>query len=155
MKSKKFLLGLFLGFVVLTTLTGCGNKTVKSTNDFKSVAEKHSYRVADVTSQFASYGYISEATVAQSSDGWQVEFYVLSDNGTATSMFNTNKSLFEQEKGSAATETSLNNKNSSSYSLTSGGYYMHLCRVDNTLLYAKVSDSYKDDVKAFIKEFGY
>jgi hypothetical protein len=32
---------------------------------------------------------------------------------------------------------------------------MHLCRVDNTLLYARIPDAYKDDAKAIIKKLGY
>lgn len=154
MKKRKFLF-VVICFFMLFALTGCGSKTVKNTSDFKSIAENHNYTITDVTSQYASYGYIKEATVAQSSDGWQVEFYVLDDEGNATSMFNTNKSTFENYKGNSSSESSSSMGNYSSYTLTSSGYYMHLCRVDNTLLYVKVPDTYKDDVKNLVKELGY
>ena len=32
---------------------------------------------------------------------------------------------------------------------------MYICRVENTFIYANVSEEYKDDVNAFIKSFGY
>lgn len=90
-----------------------------------------------------------------SSDGWQVEFYVLDDSANATAMFNTNKNIFENYKGNSSSEKSSSIGNSASYSLTSSGYYMYLCRIDNTLLYVKVQDIYKDTVKDLVKELGY
>lgn len=141
--------------LMIFSLTGCGSKKAITTDDFKSIAESSSYSIADVTSQYAEFNFINEATVAQSSDGWQVEFYMLEDKENATNMFNTNKSDFESKKDGFVTESSVNMPNYSTYSLTSGGYYMYLCRVDNTLLYVKVLDTYKDDVKALIKKLGY
>ena len=55
----------------------------------------------------------------------------------------------------SSSESSSSMGNYSSYTLVSNGYYMHLCRVDNTLLYVKVSDTYKDSVKKLINELGY
>lgn len=152
---KRNIFFVVIGFLILLSLTGCGKKTAITTADFKSITESHSYTTVDVTSQYASYGNINEATVAQSPDGFQVEFYVLDDEGNATSMFNTNKSDFESYKGNYSSESSSSMSNYSSYTLTSSGYYMHLCRVDNTLLYVKVSDTYKDSVKDLINELGY
>ena len=154
MKNKSILFGVVC-FLMLFALTGCGSKTAITTSDFKSKTENLGYTNIDVTSQYSSYDYIQEATVAQSSDGYQVEFYVLDDKGNATSMFNTNKSTFESYKGNSSSESSSSMGNYSSYTLTSSGYYMHLCRVDNTLLYVRVKDTYKDSVKNLIKELGY
>ena len=154
MKIKTILLSIIC-FLMLFTLTGCAKKTVLTTNDFVSIAKKLEYTTEDVTDQYASNNYIKEATIAQSSDGYQVEFYVLSDEGNATSMFNTNKADFESFKGNMSSETSVNLSNYSTYTLSSSGYYMHLCRVDNTLLYIKVQDTYKDSVKTLIDELDY
>ena len=154
MKKKNVLLGVIC-FLMLFALTGCGKKTAITTSTFKSKTESLGYTTADVTSQYASYGYVQEATIAQSSDGYQVEFYVLNDAANATSMFNTNKATFESYKGNSSAESSSNMDNYSIYTLTSSGYYMHLCRVDNTLLYVRVNDSYKDSVQSLIKELGY
>jgi hypothetical protein len=70
-------------------------------------------------------------------------------------MFNTNKSTFESYKGNSSSESSANMSNYSTYTLTSSGYYMHLCRVDNTLIYVRVKDDFKKDVQAVIKKLGY
>lgn len=154
MKKRNILFGVVC-FLMLFALTGCGNKTAITTSEFKSKTERLGYTNVDVTSQYASYGYIKEATVAQSPNGFQVEFYVLDDDGNATSMFNTNKGTFETYKGNSSSESSSSMGNYSSYTLNSSGYYMHLCRVDNTLLYIKVTDTYKDSIKSLIKELGY
>ena len=141
--------------VALFSLTACGNKTAITTDKFKTEASNEGYLVADVTSQYSSYGYVNEATVARNNAGWQVEFYVLSGKEYATSMFNTNKATFETYKETGFTESTSSVGNYEKYSLTSGGYYMYLCRVDNTFLYLRVEENYKDDAKAFIKKLGY
>ena len=64
-------------------------------------------------------------------------------------------SILHNSKGNGATESSANIGNYSTYGLTSNGYYMYVSRVDNTLLYAKVSTTYKDAVKSIIKDLGY
>lgn len=141
--------------LILLGVTGCGNKKAISTSTFKSITEENNYITSDVTNQYISYEYVNEATVAQSSEGFQIEFYVLDSESNAINMFNTNKDIFESYKGNTSTETSSNIGNNTIYTLTSNGYYMHLCRVDNTLLYVRVLDSYKDSVKDIIKKIGY
>ena len=105
--------------------------------------------------QYSEYDFINEATVAASDDKWQVDFYVLDDSTQAKDMFNNNKSIFESYKGKNSLESSTALGNYENYSLTSSGYYMYICRVDNTLVYASVIDSYKDEVKEFIEKLGY
>jgi len=154
MKIRNIILGIFC-FLILLTLTGCGNKNAISTDDFKTITEGRDYIIADATMQYSSYGYINEATIAQSPEGWQIEFYVLSDESYAEGMFNTNKATFETYKGNSSISSSSNMENYSKYSLTSSGYYMYLCRIDNTLLYVKINDTYEDSVKDLINELGY
>lgn len=154
MKIKKITFAV-LCMLLMFTLTGCGSKTAITNDEFINKVESHSLTTTDVTSQYSSYDYVKSATVAQSSSDWQIEFYVLDDENYATSMFNTNQSTFESYKGSASSESSASMGNYATYTLTSNGYYMHLCRIDNTLLYVRVNDTYKDTVKDIIKDLGY
>lgn len=153
MKKRNIILGI-VSAMALFLLTGCGSKTVISTETFINKTKASGYTITDVSSQYAKYETIKEATVAQR-EGLQIEFYVLIDKENAQSMFNTNKTTFEGFKGSSSTELSSNMGNYSSYTLNSSGYYMHLCRVDNTLLYVRVDQKYKDTVKEIINELGY
>ena len=141
--------------MALFTLTGCENKDVISKDDFISEAKKNDLITVDVTSQYSSYEYIKSATIAKNSNEWQIEFYVLDDADNAKSMFNTNKNIFENSKDNNSAELSKNMGNYSIYELISDGYFMYISRVENTLLYVKVKTTYKDTVKAIIKELGY
>lgn len=154
MKRKNILL-IVVCIVMGFFLTGCGKKTVITTEQFKNIGNTHNFVISDVTVQYSSYNYINEATVIQNPDGWQMEFYVLSNEEYADSMFNTNKNTFENQKENSSLESSVSMGNYSTYSLTSGGYYMHLCRVDNTLLYVRVEEKFKDSVNKIIDELGY
>ena len=98
---------------------------------------------------------IVDAIVAQNEDGFQVEFYVLANENDAQSMYNTNRQTFENSKGNVSGELSTSLGNYASYSLTSGGYYMYISRVDNTLFYAKVESTHQEDVKEIIESLGY
>ncbi len=154
MKKRNILIGLICLLMVFV-LTGCKNKTAITTSDFKTKAEGLGYTTADVLDKFSTFEYVKEATVAQSADGFQVEFYVLDNESNATGMFNTNKTSFESSKSGVSSESSVNMANYSTYTLTSNGYYMHLCRVDNTLLYVKVKESKKDAAKKLIDDLDY
>ena len=153
-KIKK--IGIILTVVVLTfLLTGCGSKSVKTTKDFTALANSYNLSTQNVKeSQYASDDSIKEGYVAYNNN-WQVEFYVLDSVKTASSNFDTNVEIFKESKGSTSSYVELEGKNYNSYNLISNGQYMYICRVDNTFIYANVSEEYKDDVKSFIKEFGY
>ncbi len=153
--KKSRIFGLVVLSIMVLFLSGC-SKSVKTSNDFKSIADKNGLVTVDVTSQYATYGTFKEAYVAQSNDGWQIEFFVLNKEEHAISMFETNKKIFEgyKEDGSSS-YSEVNGSNYNKYSLNTGGYYMYICRVENTLVYLRVSDQYKDTVKGIIKSLGY
>ena len=137
-KVKRLLMGV-LCFVVLFTLTGCGNKTSITSEDFKSKMESKGYTVQDATSQMSEYDYINQVYIAISSDStYQIEFYELSDSDYASSFFNNNKKTFEDSK-----------------SLTTNGKFKVVSRIDNTVIYLNVDDDYKSSVKDVLKDLGY
>ena len=153
MKKRGILLGVVCLLLLFIT-TGCMNKKAITTSEFKSKMESAGFSIIDAKEQFSNYQYVKEATVAKNSD-YQIEFYVLSNTERANYMFNTNKDIFQNSKGSSSLETKSNMGNYETYSLTSNGYYMYVCRVDNTLIYLKVNQTYKDAVINIIKNLGY
>lgn len=154
MKKTKIALFAMLMITFMLALTGC-SKTAITADDFKAVSESHGLEIVDVTEQYAGYETFQSATVAMNSDGWQIEFMVLTDERAAIGSFNANKEYFEDFKGNMSSETSTAIGNSASYTLTSAGYYMHVCRIDNTMVYVNVPADYKDAVKAVLDELGY
>lgn len=148
-------LSLIVVFVLFAlTLTGCLNKSVKTTDDFIKLAEKKDMKITNAIDQFGYVDFIEEANVA-TADGWQVEFYVLSDVAEAEGMYETNVAKFEAKKANSSTETSSEMGNYDSYGLTTAGFYMYVARVENTIIYLDVEEEYKEEAKAFIEEFGY
>lgn len=153
MKKKKVFLGITLVTIIFLT-TGCFKKKVITTEEFKNKAENSGYITINVKNQYMNDLRIKEATVAQKED-YQVEFYVLDDNSNAKIIFSNTKEDFQKDKDKVSVETTKNMLNYSTYSLKTGGYYMYLSRVQNTLLYVKVKEKYQDSVKELIKELDY
>lgn len=123
--------------------------------EFASMMDDEDYEIVNVTSQYESYG-IDEAYLAvESNQDYQMEFYELSSESKAKSMFESNKEYFEDRAGSSKITSSYSFGNYNVYSLTSNGDYMYICRIDNTLLYIDVDDEYKDEVKDIVEELGY
>ena len=130
-------------------------KESMTANEFCDELEDEGYVMVDVTSQYASYG-IEEAYLAvKPNQEYQIEFYELSSVSKAENMFETNKEYFEDRAGSKRVTSSFGFGNYDTYSLTSNGDFMYLCRIDNTLLYIDVEDIYKDEVKEIIDELDY
>lgn len=154
-KVKRLMMGV-LCFIVLFTITGCGNKTAITSDDFKSRMESSGYTVQDATSQMSEYDYIDQVYIAISSDStYQIEFYELSDSDYASSFFNNNKSTFENSKSSSATETSVSAGNNAKYTLTTNGKFKVVSRIDNTVIYLNVDEDYKSSVKDVLDDLGY
>lgn len=127
-----------------------------TSTSFKNSMEEKGYILTDANRQFEEYDYLEQVYVAVSSDyNFQIEFYELTNNSYAKNFFNNNKAIFESSKGSAATETNLNAKNYSKYTLSSNGKYKVVSRINNTVIYADVDDTYKDTVKSILDELGY
>lgn len=131
-------------------------KTAITASDFYTTMSQKGYLVQDASSQFSDYNYVKKSYIATSKDySYQIEFYELADDSYATSFYNNNKSIFESSKGNVSAETSVGLKNYSKYTLSSNGKYMVVSRINNTVIYVDVNDSYKDTVKSVLKELGY
>lgn len=126
-----------------------------SAQQFYDEMEDEGYVMVDVTSQYASYGIDVAYLAVKPNQEYQIEFYELSSISKAENMFETNKDYFKDRAGSSRVTSSYGFGNYDIYSLTSNGDFMYLCRIDNTLLYIDVDDSYKDEVKEIIDELDY
>lgn len=159
MKKALIIIGIIVivlvGIVLVVFNTLNKEKTPISANTFNTTMESKGYIMTDTTSQFAQYGnYMSKSYAAQKT-GYQIEFYELSSEENAISMYNTNKTKFESQKSNASASATASMNNYATYSLTTNGKYKYLSRIDNTLVYIDVDESYKDVVKDIMKEIGY
>lgn len=156
MKKNKTLILLLLVCASLFILTSCGSKTAITSDDFKTKMEADGYTIVDATDQFSGYEYINNVYLAVDKDKtYQIEFYDISTEEYADGVFQNNKSIFEDSKGSTSAESSTSVNNYETYSLSSNDTYKYISRVDNTMLYVDVSSEYKDTVKEVIDKLGY
>lgn len=151
---KKKILALFILGVLLFTVTGCLDKKAITTEQFKKIAEKNNLIVTDVKNQFADFDYVYEATVAVSPEGYQIEFYVLSDVTNAQGMYTKNKNRFESEDTSSK-KSVVNLNNYTKYTQQTKESYKVLSRIDNTMIYVSESVKNKDKINKILKELGY
>lgn len=160
---KKKTLFIVLGIILVLVIGGIAlfsslNKEKESmtASEFKTLMEGKGFAVSDATSQFSQYDYVEQVYVAEPSDySYKIEFYELSDVEYATMFYNNNKSIFESSKGNASGETSVSMKNYSKYSLSTGGKFKVVSRIDNTVVYLNVDSNNKDTVKDLLDELGY
>lgn len=159
MKKALIIIGIIVvvlvGIVLIALNALNKEKTPISASTFNTKMESKGYVMTNSTSQFAQYpNYMLESYVAQKT-GYQIEFYELTSEENAISMYNTNKTKFESQKTNASASATASMNNYSTYSLTTNGKYKYLSRIDNTLVYIDVDESYKHIVKDIMKEIGY
>ena len=162
---KKFFIILFVIIVIIViigiavgTLFFVLNKEKEpiTKDQFSTKMQDMGFTITDASDQMADYSYVKSATLAiDGNRTYQIEFYELSDETYATAFYNNNKSIFESTKSGASTESNINGKNYSKYTLTSNGKYMVVSRVANTVAFVNVSSDLKDNVNTILKELGY
>lgn len=156
-RSKKIILSIIC-FLSMFLSTGCFNKTAVTPEEFKVTLEGEEYIVVklvnDREDEINSYNYIKEAYAAKKSN-YQIEFYEIVDEDYAKAFFDKNKRIFEQSKGISSIEMSNTLTNSEKYSLKTGGRYMVISRIENTVVYVNASDTYKKEIDEALKEINY
>jgi len=131
-------------------------KTSMTSSSFYTTMSQKGYTLNDASAQFSEYNYVKQVYIAANEDyTYQIEFYELVDDSYAISFYNNNKSIFESSKGNNSAETSVALKNYSKYTLSANGKYKVVSRIDNTVIYVDVDDSYRDTVKKLLDELGY
>lgn len=159
MKKTFIIIGIILAilalviFVVFNVLNK--EKTPMSADTFNTTMESKGYTLVDTTSLFAQYGNYMTKSYAAQKTGYQIEFYELSSVENAIDMYNTNKLIFESQKGDVSVSATTGINNYSTYSLSTNGKYKYLSRIDNTFIYVDVDESYKDIIEDIMKEIGY
>lgn len=153
MKKKTLLLLSIL--LMILTLTGCGKKDSITSQKFEQEATDFGYTVMDAKDQFSDYDYVNSALIALKNDSYQIEFYELDTDAQASSMYSSNESTFDSMKGSQYKENSFSGKNYDTRTTTGNGQYMHMCRIDNTLLYMNIPEENKESAEKLLDEIGY
>ena len=153
MKKLKYFVLIILSVIVIT---GCGNKKAIDSDKFKKIMTDMDFQVVDAKYLFSEYDQVKEVYVALEKDrNYQIEFYVLDTDDSATDFYNTNKTIFEDSKGSTSSYKTVNLGNVSKYTLTTDGQYKIISRIGNTAVFVSEDIKYKDDINKILKKLGY
>ena len=152
---KRKIVSLILVFIiVLISLTGCDKKSI-TVDDFDKVLNAKEYTVEENNEYYDTFIDIIDGRKVNS-DKWEMEFFVLSGNKDAELMFEKDRNMIEVYKGNVV-KLELQNtlSNYEMYEIVASGHFGYACRINNTVLFVKAEEQYKDEIKAIIEELGY
>lgn len=158
LNKKRYLIVVNIFTILLLMIcTGCSNKSPITTTDFISTMESQDFYIKDVINQYAEYEIFTSAILAiNSTNEYQIEFYTFVDDNMAKDSYNvTKKNQIEPYEEESSSNVSVNTDKYSKCAVTANGQYMFISRIDNTMLYVKAPDSYKDEIKKLIDKLGY
>lgn len=158
---KKIIIGIIVLVIVVAMavtvlfMSLSKEKLAITAMDFASIMEQNGYVIQDVTGLFEQYdNYITKGYVA-GNENFQIEFYELSNDENAIYMYNTNKQKFENQNTSGYASSKVEISNYGKYTLKTNGKFKCISRIDNTLVYIDVNETYEDTVKELLNKIGY
>lgn len=150
----------FLVFLIIVSLviTGCRkNSTRVATNLdlFSEAFSNEGFIVTDNINSYSGEDYITGAMIAKNSDGDGIEMVIYDTADRASNIQEQQIDSFGLLKGPASIENKDKGVNYYDYVIIANGYYMVSSRVDNTLIFAKVSDSNRDKIEGILDSMRY
>lgn len=147
--------GVCMLLVALVCFSACaGTKTPLTADEFRTIMQDNGLEVMDLSADMMLEGD-EVALYAMHESGLMLEFYVTADAAQAAAAFATHRQAFEEVKGNVSTEASLAGTNYQKYTLTSGGRFMVVCQVENTLLYVDTAEENKSMAQTLLKAMNY
>lgn len=134
-------------------LVGCSKKEVITAEQFCKLLEDRHFTVTDVSQSYDNK-LVSHSYETNHED-YYIQFLDFKTTEQTISAFKSNEEDFENKGGNATTSKSKSTNNHSYYIKNADGYYYHLVRVENTVIYIISTSDYKDDTVQFVKDCGY
>lgn len=153
MKIKLKIMLLLCMLLYTCTVCGCGNKEALTVDIFYSTMDEKGFELFDVT-EHVKADYVETISLAVAED-YQIEFYVFTDTESSASVWEQNRSVFEEKSGTNGIRVTKNLSNYSFFSIQEDGVYRLVARIDNTMLYVVADDVHKEEIVELVKELGY
>ena len=147
---------LFLLLVCLF-ITGCGNKEKKEVGSlslFESTAINNGFTVNDNMNNYQSASYIIGSMVGNKDD-MTIEMVIYDTTENAFNAQEAQIKTFNNYKSSGATTKKDKGENYYKYEYISNGYYMVTSRIDNTLIFSKVTLTNKETIENILNTLNY
>lgn len=146
------IIGIIIGIMFYTP------KEVLTVTEFKKVAKNNKLTVEEVEIKDQdgnSNKDVKTALNAESELGWKIEYYILTDQETAKKTYDANKKIYSSYKNQLSEEKETSRKNYDVFTLKTQNSYMHVCRVENTLLAINADDENEKSIEKVVKKLGY
>lgn len=143
---------------IITGIIYYSPKEVLTVTEFKKIAKNNKLTVEEmkIKDQDGNYNKdVKTALNAESELGWKIEYYILADQETAKKTYDANKKIYSSYKNQLSEEKETSRNNYDIFTLKTQNSYMHVCRVDNTLLAINADDENEKNIEKVIKKLGY
>lgn len=154
MKKKDFILLIIL-FLLIIIFISFLFKRKGTTDSFISICNDYEYNSLDVTKQFDNSSHVKKASICESDNYWQIEFYVFGTTNDSKTMYDKHFDNNKNFKNNSVLFNKKNIFNFSYYSIETNSQFYYSSRIGNTLLYVHAPREYKDEVIKYIHKFGY
>jgi len=154
MKTKRMIgIGLIV-LLIAAVFAGCSfTRTPLTAQQFQSKTEQMGYAIVDATDQFEEGA--AEVVLLALKEDHQIEFFVFPSSDAAVQNYNQNVETVKQESASLSVHKEVDMSNYNYYIRTTNDRYYVVSRIDNTMLYAAVSEEATDAAKETILALGY
>lgn len=156
MKRIKHILFVGVGVVMISLLTGCGEKQEMTAQEFKNRMEEKGYTVEEIDRSTTDYIYLEVAYTATNEDNFcQVQFYEMTDIEHALYFFSNNKEIWQELEDSSKEAAASGYANYDRYVVTTTNNYYVLSRVGKSVLYINSGRSCEDELSDVVSSLGY
>ena len=152
--KKISLLLLFICFLFVTGCTSNEEKVAKTLNDFEVACNNQGFIVTDNMGEYQNVDYITGSYIATLNDV-TIEMVIYDNADNASKAQKSQIEVFNTMKGSGAVINKDKGKNYYKYDMVTNGFYTVNAKVDNTLIFSRVSVDNKDTIEKILNEMGY
>ena len=153
MKKKDLIITLIFILIILILSSFFFKKKI-DTKKFIEICDRYELKHYDLSKQITDEK-VKEATIGESIDLWQIEFYILNSNRDAKEMYKKNLDTYNTFAKGSVSSSKRSFIGYNEFTVVTNYRYYHVCRVKNTLLFVNVPMEYQNDVKEIIKKLGY
>lgn len=148
---KKFV-KIFICFMLVITLCGCGSKKALSKDKMNSKLYSLGFDVYDVSDKIEDKS-VKTLLSANYRGNFQIEYYEFKNKDDAKKVFDADKKELIKSNGDKG--KTKEGSNYDRFVQQISDKYAVVTRIDNTLIYVFANVDYKKDIKSNLKKIGY
>ncbi len=148
----------FITTGIILHILDTGPKTALTINEFQKIAKENNLNVNTielVDSNGNPNKDIKDAMTAKSKNGWQLEYYIIKNEKKAKNIFKETKQIYLTFKNSLTEQEKKSKENYDIFTMKTQTSFMHVARIDNTILTITANDDNEKQITRIIKKLGY